>query len=44
MRMPGDIVFSAGALLMAWDFLMKLRQPRGDVREQVRRAVPVAAE
>lgn len=25
MRMPGDIVFAAGALLMAWDFLLKLR-------------------
>ena len=25
MRMPGDIVFAAGALLMAWDFLRKLR-------------------
>jgi nitric oxide reductase subunit B len=25
MRMPGDIVFAAGALLMAWDFLVKLR-------------------
>jgi nitric oxide reductase subunit B len=24
MRMPGDIVFAAGALLMAWDFLIKL--------------------
>ena len=25
MRMPGDIVFAAGAVLMAWDFLTKLR-------------------
>ena len=25
MRMLGDIVFAAGALLMAWDFLVKLR-------------------
>jgi nitric oxide reductase subunit B len=25
MRMPGDIVFAAGALLMAWDFIIKLR-------------------
>ncbi|MDE2450620.1 MAG: cbb3-type cytochrome c oxidase subunit I [Gammaproteobacteria bacterium] len=24
MRMPGDIVFALGALLMAWDFLVKL--------------------
>ncbi len=25
MRMPGDIVFAAGALLMAWDFIVKIR-------------------
>lgn len=25
MRMPGDIVFALGALLMAWDFIAKLR-------------------
>jgi nitric oxide reductase subunit B len=25
MRMPGDVAFAAGALLMAWDFLAKLR-------------------
>ena len=25
MRMPGDVVFALGALLMAWDFLLKLR-------------------
>ena len=23
--MPGDIVFALGALLMAWDFIVKLR-------------------
>ena len=23
--MPGDVVFAAGALLMAWDFVLKLR-------------------
>jgi nitric oxide reductase subunit B len=23
MRLPGDVVFAAGALLMAWDFLRK---------------------
>ena len=33
MRLPGDVVFSAGALIMGWDFLMKLRQPRGSVEE-----------
>jgi nitric oxide reductase subunit B len=25
MRLPGDVVFAVGALLMAWDFLIKLR-------------------
>lgn len=25
MRMPGDIAFALGALLMAWDFVLKLR-------------------
>ncbi len=25
MRMPGDVVFAVGALLMAWDFIIKLR-------------------
>jgi nitric oxide reductase subunit B len=25
MRFPGDVVFAAGALLMAWDFIVKLR-------------------
>jgi nitric oxide reductase subunit B len=24
MRLPGDVAFAAGALLMAWDFLIKL--------------------
>jgi hypothetical protein len=31
MRLPGDVVFSAGGLIMGWDFLMKLRAPRGSV-------------
>jgi nitric oxide reductase subunit B len=26
MRLPGDVVFSIGGLLMAWDFLVKLRR------------------
>jgi nitric oxide reductase subunit B len=31
MRLPGDIVFSVGTLIMAWDFLVKLRRaPGGD--------------
>jgi nitric oxide reductase subunit B len=25
MRLPGDVVFAAGAVLMAWDFIIKLR-------------------
>jgi nitric oxide reductase subunit B len=28
MRLPGDVVFSAGALLMGWDFIVKLRKSR----------------
>ena len=28
MRLPGDVVFSVGTLIMAWDFLVKLRRPR----------------
>jgi len=27
MRLPGDVVFAAGGLLMAWDFLVKLWPP-----------------
>lgn len=44
MRLPGDVVFSAGALLMAWDFLMKLRGPRGVRQEPSGRAAPMPAE
>lgn len=29
LRMPGDIVFALGALLMAWDFVLKLWTQRG---------------
>ena len=31
MRLPGDVVFALGALLMAWDFIVKSRllSPRG---------------
>ena len=34
MRLPGDVVFALGALLMAWDFIVKLRPllPRFVVR------------
>lgn len=44
MRLPGDVVFSFGALLMSWDFLMKLRQPSGAFAEPRGRAVPLPAE
>jgi nitric oxide reductase subunit B len=32
MRLPGDVVFSIGGLIMSWDFLMKLWKtgPRAD--------------
>ena len=44
MRLPGDVVFSFGAVLMCWDFLMKLRQPRGGARGKGGRPVAVPAE
>jgi nitric oxide reductase subunit B len=27
MRLPGDVVFSVGTLVMGWDFIVKLRRP-----------------
>jgi hypothetical protein len=44
MRLPGDVVFSYGAILMCCDILMKLRQPRVDIQEPRARAAAVAAE
>jgi nitric oxide reductase subunit B len=44
MRLPGDVVFSFGALLMGWDFLAKLMQPRGTTAEPRAPAATVAAE
>lgn len=45
MRMPGDIVFAAGALLMAWDFLVKLRPlQRRSVAPVTRGAAPLARQ
>ena len=43
MRFPGDVVFAAGALLMAWDFLIKLRPlyPRLTERLPRPREVPL---
>jgi len=37
MRLPGDVVFALGALLMAWDFLVKLRPL---MRSQTLKRVP----
>jgi nitric oxide reductase subunit B len=44
MRLPGDVVFSVGTLIMAWDFLVKLGKPRGQQSEPDRRAAAVPAE
>ena len=44
MRLPGDVVFSAGALIMGWDFIMKLRQPRGQLSAPGGRPAHVPAE
>src|SRR5579863_790001 len=47
MRLPGDVVFALGALLMAWDFIVKARPvlPRLVARLiPAPRAVPSAAE
>ena len=35
MRLPGDVVFSLGSLLMAWDFFVKLRASSGSDPERV---------
>ncbi|MBU9597637.1 nitric-oxide reductase large subunit [Burkholderia multivorans] len=42
MRLPGDVVFAAGALLMAWDFIIKLRPlyPQAIDRMVFRRPLP----
>ncbi len=39
MRMPGDIVFALGALLMAWDFVVKLWAQRGTANALVGKTV-----
>jgi nitric oxide reductase subunit B len=45
LRLPGDVVFAAGALLMAWDFLMKLGPLLpGFLNFGPRERVPVPAE
>jgi len=40
MRLPGDVVFSLGALIMAWDFLRKLMRPSGAVAVNYQASVP----
>ena len=46
MRLPGDVVFALGALLMAWDFIVKLRPlyPRGVDRLIFRRLLDASPE
>jgi nitric oxide reductase subunit B len=44
MRLPGDVVFSAGALIMGWDFLVKLGRPRGERLEQMGVTATLPAE
>jgi hypothetical protein len=44
MRLPGDVVFSAGGLIMCWDFLMKLRRPRGEGMQRTARPTLQPAE
>ena len=45
LRLPGDVVFAAGALLMAWDFLIKLGPLLpGFLNFGPRERVPVPAE
>jgi hypothetical protein len=39
------VVFSIGGLLMAWDFINKLRQPRGGMQANpIGRPAPMPAE
>jgi nitric oxide reductase large subunit len=44
MRMPGDVVFSIGTLIMAWDFLVKLMKPRSEGTDRTGRPVLAPAE
>ena len=45
MRLPGDVVFAIGALLMAWDFIVKLRPiyPQAVDRLIFRKPLPLPA-
>ena len=42
--LPGDVLFSCGALFIGSDFIQKLRRPRGIIAEPRGRAAPVRAE
>ena len=46
MRLPGDVVFALGALLMAWDFIVKLQPllPRMIARFIFRKSIPLLTE
>ncbi|MGH9809976.1 MAG: hypothetical protein ACRD9W_22460, partial [Terriglobia bacterium] len=44
MRLPGDVLFAAGAVLMAWDFIVKLQPlyPQAIDRLIFRKPLPAA--
>jgi hypothetical protein len=44
MRLPGDVVFSVGGLIMGWDFLAKLMRLAGGTDAPRIRAATVPAE
>jgi len=44
MRFPGDVVFALGALLMAWDFIVKLRPLYPEFIERMLPGKPVTQE
>ncbi len=44
MRLPGDVVFAIGALLMAWDFIVKLGPLYPAVARRLQLAQPLASQ
>ena len=44
MRLPRDVVFSIGGLIMGWDFIAKLMRPTGAADAPQTRAAAVPAE
>jgi hypothetical protein len=44
MRLPGDVVFSIGGLIMGWDFIAKLMRPAGGTDAPQIRAAAVSAK